>query len=88
VSETLEVRYEFMAIAFASALLVVDEVLTIQGITQNIVETMSPKKFVEIANGTRILHCNIVETRSGWNSNKKQKTEVNVVYKCRLVYPL
>ena len=74
-SATLELRYEFMAIAFASALLAVDEVLKIKGMTQNIVEKMSPKKFVEIANGTLILQRNIVETRSGLNSNKKQKTE-------------
>ena len=55
---TIEVRYEFMAIAFASALLAVDDVVKIRGITKDMVEDMTPKRFVELANGTRNLERN------------------------------
>jgi len=47
-----------MAIAFASALLAVDDVVKIRGITKDMVEDMTPKRFVELANGTRNLERN------------------------------
>ncbi len=65
-----------MAIAFASALLAVDDVVKIRGITKDMVEDMTPKRFVELANGTRNLERNNVETRAGLNKHKNRKLKV------------